>query len=179
MWLFEERKAKEGNVAFVVLYISKLCRFISNDMFFYSSLIKCKSLLTFQFSWIIHALTFARILYKKWDQNWIELTLFPSFSVTLHLIKHTSIFTANIHIKIYIILWDIVEIREKLQDLYHFITLTGADPAFVIRRGPNSEHFQSNLRKLLKRGKFFLTTQSLVVKRNWVYINQFIKTCFL
>ena len=50
MWLFEERKAKEGNVAFVVLYISILCRFISNDMFFYSSLIKCKSLLTFQFS---------------------------------------------------------------------------------------------------------------------------------
>ena len=49
----------------------------------------------------------------------------------------------------------------------------------VIRGGPNSEHFLSNLRKLLKRGKFFLTTQSLIVKRNWVYINQFIKTCFL
>ena len=26
----------------------------------------------------------------------------------------------------------------------------GADPAFVIRGGPNSEHFLSNLRKLLK-----------------------------
>ena len=57
--------------------------------------------------------------------------------------------------------------------------LRGADPVFVIRGGPNSEHFLSNLRKLLKRGKFFLTTQSLIVKRNWVYINQFIKTCFL
>ena len=43
---------------------------------------------------------------------------------------------------------------------------TGTDPAFVIRDGPNSEHFLSNLRKLLKRGKFFLTTQSLIVKRN-------------
>ena len=51
----------------------------------------------------------------------------------------------------------------------------GADPADVIRGGPNSERFLSNLRKLLKRGKFFLTTQSLIVKRNWVYINQFIK----
>ena len=55
----------------------------------------------------------------------------------------------------------------------------GVDPAFAIRGGPNSEHFLSNLRKLLKRGKFFLTTQSLIVKRNWVYINKFIKTCFL
>ena len=54
---------------------------------------------------------------------------------------------------------------------------SGADRAFVIRGGPNSEHFLSNLRKLLKRGKFFLTTQSLIVKRNWVYINQSIKTC--
>ena len=42
----------------------------------------------------------------------------------------------------------------------------GTDPAFVIRGGPNSVHFQSNLRKLLKRGKFFLTTQSMIVKRN-------------
>ena len=55
----------------------------------------------------------------------------------------------------------------------------GTDPALVIRSGPNSVHFRSNLRKLLKRGKFFLTTQSLIVKRNWVYINQFIKPCFL
>ena len=46
------------------------------------------------------------------------------------------------------------------------VVLTGADPAFVIRGGPNSEHFLSNLRKLLKRGRFFLTTQSLTVKRN-------------
>ena len=57
--------------------------------------------------------------------------------------------------------------------------MTGVDPAFVIRGGPNSEHFLSNLRKLPKRGKFCLTTQSLIVKRNRVYINQFIKTCFL
>ena len=56
---------------------------------------------------------------------------------------------------------------------------SGADPAFVIRGGPNSEHFLSNFRKLIKRGKFFLTTQSLKVKRIWVYTNQFIKTCFL
>ena len=41
-----------------------------------------------------------------------------------------------------------------------------ADPAFIIRGGPNSEHFLSNLRKLIKRGKFFLSTQSLIVKRN-------------
>ena len=45
-------------------------------------------------------------------------------------------------------------------------TFAGANPAFVIRGGPNSEHFLSNLRKLLKRGKFFLTTPSLIVKRN-------------
>ena len=54
----------------------------------------------------------------------------------------------------------------------------GANPAFVIRGGPNPEHFLSNLRKLLKKGKFFLTTKSLIAKRNWVYINQFIKPCF-
>ena len=42
----------------------------------------------------------------------------------------------------------------------------GTDPAFVIRGGPNSEHVLSNLGKLLKRGKFFLTTQSFIVKRN-------------
>ena len=57
--------------------------------------------------------------------------------------------------------------------------LAGADPAFVIRDGPNSEHFLSNLKKLLKRGKFFRNIQSLIVKRNWVYIKQFVKTCFL
>ena len=45
-------------------------------------------------------------------------------------------------------------------------TSAGAGRAFVIRGGPNSENFLSNLRKLLKRGKFFLTTQSLIVKRN-------------
>ena len=46
-------------------------------------------------------------------------------------------------------------------------TFAGADPAFVIRDGPNSEHFMSNLWKLLKIGKFFLlTTLSLIVKRN-------------
>ena len=49
---------------------------------------------------------------------------------------------------------------------YFEVGLTGADSAFVIRGGPNSEHFLSNLRKLLKRGRFFLTTQSLIVKRN-------------
>ena len=37
----------------------------------------------------------------------------------------------------------------------------GADPA---RGGHNSEHFLSNLKKLIKRVKFFLTTQSLIVK---------------
>ena len=45
-------------------------------------------------------------------------------------------------------------------------TCSVAEPAFVIRVGPNSEHFLSNLRKLLKRGKFFITTQSLIVKKN-------------
>ena len=33
--------------------------------------------------------------------------------------------------------------------------LPGADPAFVIRGGPNSEHFLSNLRKILKRGNSY------------------------
>ena len=42
----------------------------------------------------------------------------------------------------------------------------GANPAFVIRGGPNPEHFLSNLRKLVKKGKFFLTTKSLIAKRN-------------
>ena len=64
-------------------------------------------------------------------------------------------------------------------DLYVDKLQTGADPAFVIRGGPNSGHFLSNLRKLPKGGKFFLTTRSLIVKINWVYVNQFIKTCFL
>ena len=41
-----------------------------------------------------------------------------------------------------------------------------ADPAFVIRGGPNSEHSLSSLRKVRKRGKFFLTTEPLIVKRN-------------
>lgn len=31
----------------------------------------------------------------------------------------------------------------------------GTDPALVIRSGPNSVHFQSNLRKLLKKASFF------------------------
>ena len=52
-------------------------------------------------------------------------------------------------------------------------TSAGADPALVIKGGPNSEHFLSNLRKLLKRGKFFRITPSLIVKRNWVYKNLF------
>ena len=38
-------------------------------------------------------------------------------------------------------------------------TLSGVGPVFVIRGGPNSEHLLTNLRKLLKRGTFFLTTQ--------------------
>ena len=42
----------------------------------------------------------------------------------------------------------------------------GADSALVIRGGPDSKYFRSSLRKLLKRGTFFLTTQSLIVKRN-------------
>ena len=57
------------------------------------------------------------------------------------------------------------QIRETCLDTFLY-QHAGADPAFVIRGGPNSEHFLSNLRKLLKRGKFFLTTQSLIVKRN-------------
>ena len=43
---------------------------------------------------------------------------------------------------------------------------SGADPVLVIKGGPNSERLLSNLRKQLKRGKFFLTTPSLIVKRN-------------
>ena len=50
--------------------------------------------------------------------------------------------------------------------LYLDSTYAGVDPAFAIRGGPNSDYFLSNLRKLLKRGKFFLTIQSLIDKRN-------------
>ena len=46
------------------------------------------------------------------------------------------------------------------------MSFSGVNPTFMIRGGSNSEHFLSNLRKLLKRGKFFLTTQSLAVKRD-------------
>ena len=59
----------------------------------------------------------------------------------------------------------------------------GADPAFLIRRGPNSEIFLSDLRKLFKRDKFFVlqkisqlievlpsTAQFLIIPRS-VYIN--------
>ena len=42
----------------------------------------------------------------------------------------------------------------------------GADSALVIRGRPDSKYFRSNLRKLLKRGTFLRTTQSLIVKRN-------------
>ena len=49
---------------------------------------------------------------------------------------------------------------------YSSLYPSGADPAFVIWGGSNSEHFLSNLRKLLKKGTFFLTTKSLIVKRN-------------
>ena len=57
--------------------------------------------------------------------------------------------------------------------------ITGADPAFVIRAGPNSEHFLSNLRKLLQKGKFFLTNQSLIVKRNLSLHKPISKNLFL
>ena len=46
------------------------------------------------------------------------------------------------------------------------LDFSGADPALVISGGPNSEHFLSDLRKLLKRDKLFLTTPSPIVKRN-------------
>ena len=49
---------------------------------------------------------------------------------------------------------------------YFEVGLIGADSPFVIRGGPHSEHFLSDLRKQLKRGRFFLTTQSVIVKRN-------------
>ena len=50
----------------------------------------------------------------------------------------------------------------------------GADPAFIFRGGPNSEHFLSNLRKLLKRGKFFLIysiyKNLFLVKKTFTYL---------
>ena len=57
-------------------------------------------------------------------------------------------------------------ILQKNQYPLKMIDHIQADPAFVIRGGPNSEHLLSNFRKLLKKGKFFLTTKSLLVKRN-------------
>ena len=56
---------------------------------------------------------------------------------------------------------------------------TRADPAFVIRGGPNSEHFLSNLRKLLKKGKFFLTTQSLISEKKLSLYKPIYKNLFL
>ena len=56
--------------------------------------------------------------------------------------------------------------KSRLKKKSAIIYISGVDPPFVIRGGPNPEYFLSNLRKLLKRGKFFLTTQSLIVKRN-------------
>ena len=50
-----------------------------------------------------------------------------------------------------------------VNQLFTYLTsASGVDPGFVIRGGPNSEHFLSNLWKLLKQA----TTQSLIVKRN-------------
>ena len=46
------------------------------------------------------------------------------------------------------------------------VKIPGAFPVLVIRGGPNSEHFRSILRKLLKTGKFFLPTPSFIVKRS-------------
>ena len=55
---------------------------------------------------------------------------------------------------------------EDVNSNKHPCDYTRAAPAFKIKGGSNSEHFLSNLRKLLKRGKFFLTAQSLIVKRS-------------
>ena len=44
--------------------------------------------------------------------------------------------------------------------------------------GPNSEHFLSNLRILLKRGKFFLTTLSLISIRDLSFHKPIYKNLF-
>ena len=56
--------------------------------------------------------------------------------------------------------------KSFLEKILYEFQKPGPDPALVIRGRPNSEHFLSILRKLIKRSKFFLTTQSLIVKRN-------------
>ena len=54
-----------------------------------------------------------------------------------------------------------------------------ADPALVIRGEPNSEDFLSNLRKLSKKGKFFLTTQSLISEKKLSLYKPIYKNLFL
>ena len=49
---------------------------------------------------------------------------------------------------------------------FNFAMFAGADPTLVIRCGPNSEYLMPNLRKRLKRGKFFVNNSSLIVERN-------------
>ena len=73
---------------------------------------------------------------------------------------HGSLMTTYLYIYIYIYIYKTYITK------CNNIQITGADSAFVIRGGPNSEHFLSNLRKLIKRGKFFLTIESLIVKTN-------------
>ena len=66
-----------------------------------------------------------------------------------------------------------------------------ADPAFLIRGGPNSEIFLLDLRKLLKRNWVFCSIENLtfrvstfyqsvlIITRNWVYINHILVTIYL
>ena len=42
---------------------------------------------------------------------------------------------------------------------------SGADTAFLIRGGPNSEIFHEGLRKLFKRSKFFVVPKNFVIFR--------------
>ena len=47
---------------------------------------------------------------------------------------------------------------------------TGADPAFLISGGPNSESFLSGLRKLFKTSKFFVVFRKKYLNFKRLYV---------
>ena len=121
-------------------------------------------------------------IFLKWKMKLRNPNLVFALRLSTYLTKKIAFLPRkNVYIKKYMEILVLIDLFFNLCTCLYFhctfyvsciflanfeVVLTGADPAFVIRGGPNSEHFLSNLRKLLKRGRFFLTTQSLIVKRN-------------
>ena len=121
-------------------------------------------------------------IFLKWKMKLRNPNLVFALRLSTYLTKKIAFLPRkNVYIKKYMEILVLIDLFFNLCTCLYFhctfyvsciflanfeVGLTGADPAFVIRGEPNSEHFLSNLRKLLKRGRFFLTTQSLIVKRN-------------